>query len=35
MSLATGQNIKWYSWDDTPMHDTVIDRVNILGKNQP
>jgi hypothetical protein len=35
MSLSSGKKIKRYSWDEIPMPDTVIDRVNELGKGQP
>ena len=34
MSLASGENITWYSWDAIPMTDTVIRRVNQLGRGQ-
>ena len=35
MSLQNGQNITRYNWDDIPIPKTVIDRVNVLGKDQP
>ena len=35
MSLQTGKKIVRRSWDRLPMPDTVITRVNILGKGQP
>ena len=35
MSLASGERITRYSWDDIPMTDTVIRRVNQLGRGQP
>ena len=35
MSLKSAKRITRYSWDALPMPDTVIDRVNALGKNQP
>ena len=35
MSLQTGQKIKGYNWDEIPIPQTVINRVNVLGKDQP
>ena len=35
MSLASSKKITQYSWDDIPMTDTVILRVNQLGRDQP
>ena len=35
MSLTTVQKITYYSWDEIPMSDTVIDQVNKLGRYQP
>ena len=35
MSLASGKNITRYSWDAIPMTDTVIHRVNQIGRGQP
>ncbi len=35
MSLNSGKKITRRSWDEIPMPDTVIDRVNELGKDQP
>jgi hypothetical protein len=35
MSLNSGKKITRRSWDAIPMPDTVIDRVNTLGKDQP
>lgn len=35
MSLATGQKISRRSWDVLPMPNSVVDRVNTLGKDQP
>ena len=35
MALNTGQKIIWRSWDVIPMPDTVIARVNTLGRDQP
>jgi hypothetical protein len=35
MSLQSGLKISRRSWDRIPMPDTVIARVNALGKNQP
>ena len=35
MSLTTMQTIVRRRWDAIPMPDTVIDRVNLLGKDQP
>ena len=32
MSLKSGKKITRRSWDKIPMPDTVIDRVNLLGK---
>ena len=34
MSLASGKKITRYSWDAIPMTDTVIRRVNQLGRGQ-
>ena len=35
MALNTGRVITRYSWDSLPMPDTVIARVNYLGRDQP
>ena len=35
MSLSSMKNITRKSWDMTLMPDTVIDRFNLLGKDQP
>jgi hypothetical protein len=35
MALSTGMKIVRRSWDVIPMPDTVIDRVNTLGRDQP
>jgi hypothetical protein len=35
MSLTSGQRISRRTWDVIPMPQTVIDRVNRLGKDQP
>ena len=35
MALNTGQKITHCSWTEVPMPDTVIDRVNQLGADQP
>jgi hypothetical protein len=35
MNLATGQRITRRTWDILPMPNSVIDRVNALGKDQP
>ena len=35
MSLKTGKKINRYSWDEIPMPDTVIDRINKLGEIHP
>ena len=35
MSLASGENIVQYSWNAIPMTDTVIRRVNQIGRGQP
>ena len=35
MALNTGKKITRYSWDVIPMPDTVIARVNKLGRDQP
>ena len=35
MSLKTGQKITKYNWDEIPIPQTVINRVNVLGKDQP
>ena len=35
MALNTGKKITRYSWDVIPMPDTVIARVNHLGRDQP
>ena len=34
MSLASGEKITRYSWDAIPITDTVIRRVNQLGRGQ-
>ena len=34
MSLQTGQNITRYNWGEIPIPKTVINRVNVLGKDQ-
>jgi hypothetical protein len=35
MSLTSAKKIVRQSWDKIPMPQTVIDRVNHLGKDQP
>jgi hypothetical protein len=35
INLTTAKTISRRSWDIIPMPQTVIDRVNILGKDQP
>ena len=35
VALDTGKKITWHSWDIIPMPDTVIERVNVLGSDQP
>ena len=35
MSLQTGQKITRYNLNEIPIPQTVINRVNILGNNQP
>ena len=35
MSLSSMKNISGKYWYMIPMPDTVIDRVNLLGKDQP
>ena len=35
MSLASGKKITRRSWDELPITDAVIDRVNLLGQDQP
>ena len=35
MSLKSGKKITRRSWDELPITDAVIDRVNLLGKDQP
>ena len=35
MSLHSGKKVTRQSWDRLPMPDTVIARVNLLGKGQP
>ena len=35
MSLRSCKRITRYAWDELPMPDTVIDRINELGKGQP
>ena len=35
MSLQTGQNITRQNWDEIPIPQTVINRVNILRNDQP
>ena len=35
MSLQTGQKITRYNLDEIPIPQTVINRVNVLGKYQP
>ena len=35
MTLRSGKKITRRGWDLIPMPDTVIARVNLLGKNQP
>ena len=35
MSLQTGQKITGYNWDEMPIPQTVINRVNVLGRYQP
>ena len=34
MSLVSGENITWYSWDAIPMTDTMIRRIKQLGRVQ-
>ena len=34
MSLRSMKNITRWSWDIIPIPDTVIDKINILGKHQ-
>ena len=35
MILKTGQNIIGYNWDEITIPQTVINRFNFLGKDQP
>ena len=35
MSLQTGQNVTRCNWGKIPVPQTVIDRVNVFGKDQP
>ena len=35
MSLQTGQKITRYNWDEIPLPQTVINRFNVLVKDQP
>jgi hypothetical protein len=35
LNLTSGQKITRRSWDNIPIPQTVIDRVNLLGKDQP
>ena len=35
MSLKTGSKVHRFRWDEVPMTDSVIKRVNKLGKYQP
>ena len=35
MTLKTGQKITRYNWDEIPIPQTVINRVNVLWKDQP
>ena len=35
LNLTTGKRISRRTWDIIPMPQTVIDRVNLLGKDQP
>ena len=35
MSLQTGQKITGYNWDEIPIPQTVINRFNVLEKDQP
>ena len=35
MSLQTGQNITRYNWEEIPIPQTVINQVNVIGKDQP
>ena len=35
MSLRSVKKITRWSWDAIPMPDTVIERVNVIGKDQP
>jgi hypothetical protein len=35
LNLTTGKRITRRTWDIVPMPQTVIDRVNLLGKDQP
>ena len=35
MRLHTGQKITSYNWDEITIPQTVINRVNVLGKDQP
>ena len=34
-TLRSGKKVTRRAWDELPMPDTVIDRVNELGKDQP
>ena len=35
MSLQAGHKITRYNWDEIPIPQTAINRVNVLGKDQP
>ena len=35
LNLETGKKMSGYKWDQLPIPDTVIQRVNYLGKDQP
>ena len=35
MSFTKGEKITRYSWYEIPITDSVINQVNILGKDQP
>ena len=35
ISIQTGQNITKYNWDEIPIPQTVINRFNVLVKDQP
>ena len=35
MTLRTGQKVTRYNWDGIPIPQTVINRFNVLEKDQP